>query len=111
MRGYQNNSLGPRDDNDDPLGGNFRALFGADLFFPTDFLYDKRRLRMSAFVDYGNVYADVEDFSFRDMRGAYGLQVRWLTAVGGISFNFASSFQDESGDDTESFQFDFGTSF
>ena len=111
LRGYLNNSLGPRDDNDDPLGGNFRMLFGADLFFPSDFLYDRQRLRMSAFVDYGNVFSEVEDFSLSDMKGSYGLQVRWLTAVGGISFNFASHFKDESGDDTESFQFDLGTTF
>ncbi len=111
VRGYSNNSLGPRDDNDDPLGGNFRLLFGTDLFFPTDFLYDRQKLRMSGFMDYGNVFTEVGDFSLSDMKGAFGVQVRWLTAVGGIAFNFAVPFQDESGDDTESFQFDFGTSF
>ena len=111
VRGYRSNSLGPQDSNDDPLGGNFRVLFGTDLFFPTDFLYDRARLRMSAFMDYGNVFSGVEDFSLTEMRGSYGLQIRWLTAVGGISFNFASHFQDESDDDTESFQFDLGTSF
>ena len=111
MRGYSNNSLGPQDDNDDPLGGDLRTLFGTDLFFPSDFLYDRQRLRMSAFADYGNVFAGVGDFDLGEMRGAYGLQIRWLTAVGGISFNFASHFQDQSNDETESFQFDLGTSF
>ena len=111
LRGYQNNSLGPQDDNDDPLGGNFRVLLSSDLFFPTDFLYDRNRLRMSAFLDYGNVFTDVGDFSWDEMRGSYGVQVRWLTAVGGISFNFASHFRDKSTDTTESFQFDLGTSF
>ena len=111
LRGYLNNSLGPRDDNDDPLGGEFRVLFGGDLFFPTDFLYDRQRLRMSAFVDYGNVFKDVGQFSLSDMKGAYGMQVNWLTAVGAISFNFASHFKDESNDDIESFQFNLGSSF
>ncbi len=111
LRGYSSNSLGPQDDNEDPLGGDFRVLFGTDLFFPTDFLFDRHKLRMSGFMDYGNVFSEVEDFSVSDMRGSYGLQVRWLTAVGGISFNFASHFQNESGDSVESFQFDLGASF
>ena len=111
LRGYFNNSLGPQDDNDDPLGGEFRVLLGADLYFPTDFLYDRQRLRMGAFVDYGNVFEDVGEFSVSDMRGAYGLQVRWLTAIGSISFNFSSHFNDQSGDEIESFQFDLGGSF
>ena len=111
LRGYLSNSLGPRDDNDDPLGGDFRLLLGADLFFPTDFLYDRNRLRVSAFTDYGNVFSGIGDLSLSDMRGSYGLQVYWLTAVGGISFNFASHFQDEPNDDTESFQFNIGSSF
>ena len=111
LRGYRRNSLGPRDTNDDPLGGDFRTLLGADLFFPTDFLYDRQRLRMSAFVDYGNVFGKAGDFSLDEMRGSYGLQMRWLTAVGGISLSFASHFQDQSGDDAEAFQFDLGTTF
>lgn len=111
LRGYFNNSLGPRDSNGDPLGGEFRVLLSSDLYFPTDFLYDRRRLRMSAFADYGNVFTDVGEFSPGDMRGAFGLHTRWLTAVGSISFNFASHFKDRPGDETESFQFDLGGSF
>ncbi len=110
-RGYFNNSLGPRDNNDDPLGGEFRVLFGADLYFPTDFLYDRQRLRVSTFVDYGNVFEDPGEFSVTDMRGSYGLHLRWLTAVGGISISLSSHFNDQAGDETESFQFDLGGSF
>ena len=111
VRGYSNNSLGPRDDNDDPLGGDLRVYFNTDLYFPSDFLYDQQKLRMSAFLDYGNVFTEANDFDVGEMRGAYGLQVRWLTAVGGVSFNFSLPFKDEPDDDTESFQFDLGTSF
>ena len=111
LRGYFNNSLGPQDVNGDPLGGDFRVLLGTDLYFPTDFLYDRQRLRVSAFVDYGNVFENVGEFSVTDMRGSYGLHLRWLTAVGSISLSFASHFKDQAGDETESFQFDLGGNF
>ena len=111
VRGYFNNSLGPRDAQNDSVGGNFRILGGADLFFPTDFLYDKNKLRMSLFTDVGNVFAYAEDFKTDELRGSYGLQIQWLTAIGGISFNFASHFNDKREDRTESFQFDLGTRF
>ena len=111
VRGYLNNSLGPKDRNNDSVGGNFRTLSNFDLFFPTDFLYDSKKFRASVFTDIGNVFAYADDFSAGDLRGSYGLQVQWLTALGGISFSFASHFKDQAGDDTERFQFNLGTSF
>ena len=111
VRGYASNSLGPRDNDDDPAGGNFRVLGNIDLIFPTDFLYDRKKLRMSAFLDFGNVFANAEEFSASDIRGSYGLQVQWLTAIGAISFNFSSPFGDDDTDEPESFQFDLGTAY
>ena len=113
VRGYANNSLGPKDktEDNDPLGGNFRVLGNMDLIFPTDFLYDRKKLRMSVFTDVGNVFKSAEDFSTSDLRGSYGLQFQWLTAIGAVSFNFASVFGDDENDDTESFQFDLGTAY
>lgn len=111
VRGYANNSLGPRDSRDDPIGGNFRLVGNLNLYFPTDFLYDRKSLRMSLFTDVGNVFEDYNDVGLTDMRGSYGLQVQWITALGGVSFNFASHYNDEQGDETERFQFDLGTRF
>ena len=111
VRGYQRNSLGPRDSRNDPIGGNFSLIGNFNLYFPTDFLYDRKSLRMSLFTDVGNVFTDYDEFSLSDMRGSYGLQVQWLTALGGVSFNFASHYNNEQGDRTEGFQFDLGTRF
>ena len=113
VRGYQNNSIGPKDpfDLDDAIGGNFRLLGNFDLFFPSGAIYDPAKLRMSLFTDVGNVTEKFNDFSLGDMRGAVGLNVSWLTAIGAVTFNFATHYNDERDDDTESFQFDFGTSF
>ena len=113
VRGYQNNSIGPRDpiDPDDAIGGNFRLLGNFDLFFPSGAIYDPSKLRLSLFADVGNVAEEFSDFSLGDMRGSAGLHVSWLTAIGAVTFNLATHYNDERDDDTESFQFDFGTSF
>ncbi len=111
IRGYANNSLGPLDDDGDSVGGNFRVIGNFDLYFPTDFLYDKRRFRTSIFADLGNAFRNAEEFETSELRGAFGLQVQWLTGIGGITFNFASHLNDQSEDDTESFQFELGTNF
>lgn len=111
VRGYLNNSLGPRNSSDDPEGGNFRVIGNFDLFVPTAFLYDPERLRVSVFTDIGNVYEDIGDFDTSTLKGSLGLNVSWLTAIGAVTFNLATHYNDEEGDETESFQFDLGTNF
>ena len=111
VRGYLNNSLGPRNSFDDPEGGNFRAVGNFDLYFPTGFLYDPKRLRASIFSDIGNVYEDFGEFDSSELRGSLGLNVSWITAIGAVTFNFATQYNDKPDDRTESFQFDLGTNF
>ena len=111
IRGYLNNSLGPRNTFDDPEGGNFRTVGNFDLYFPTAFLYDPKRLRASIFTDIGNVYEDFSDFDISEFRGSVGLNISWITAIGAVTFNLATQYNDKHGDETESFQFDLGTNF
>ena len=114
VRGYLNNSLGDeniRDSEDRPLGGNFRAVGNFDLYFPTGFLYDPKRLRVSVFTDIGNVFKDFSDFDVSELRGSMGLNVSWITAIGAVTFNLATQYNDKPDDRTESFQFDLGTNF
>ncbi len=111
VRGYENNSLGPRDSFDDSFGGNFLTTARAQLFFPPPFFESKNKARLSLFVDAGNVFEEFEDFDASEVRGSFGLGVNWITGFGGISAAVASTFNDDSEDDTESFQFSLGTSF
>ena len=111
VRGYASNSLGPRSSTDRPDGGNFRTVGNFDLYFPTDFLYDSKRLRASIFSDIGNVFGDFEDFDFSELKGSLGINVSWITAIGAVTFNFATQYNNKSEDETETFQFDLGTNF
>lgn len=113
VRGYESNSLGPRDSFDDPFGGNFLTTARAEILFPPPNLLfiTKDNARLSIFLDVGNVFEDVDDFDSSEVRGAVGLGINWVTGLGGISAALASTFNDEAEDDTETFQFNLGTSF
>ena len=111
VRGYENNSLGPRDSFDDSFGGNFLTVGRAQILFPPPFLENKNRARIALFVDAGPVFAEFEDYDTSEVRGSAGLGLSWVTGLGGISAALSSPFNDQEGDDTETFQFNLGTSF
>ena len=111
VRGYESNSLGPRDSLDDTFGGNFMTTARVQILFPPPIIENKNRARLALFVDAGNVFEEFEDFDSSDIRGSFGLGVNWITGLGGISAALSSTFNDGPEDDTESFQFNLGTSF
>jgi len=128
VRGYESRSLGPRseglsyvrnntrDPSPDPIGGNFLTEASMELIFPTPFAAESRSVRTFLFVDAGNVFEterdDVfADFELQDMRTSAGIGLTWLTAIGPLSFNLAKALNDQSGDDTEVFQFSLGQTF
>ncbi len=111
VRGYEPNSLGPRDSFDDSFGGNFLTTARVQVLFPPPFIENKNRARLALFVDAGNVFEEFDDFDSADVRGSFGLGLSWITGLGGISAALASPFNDQEDDDTEVFQFNLGTSF
>lgn len=111
VRGYTSNTLGPKDSRGDAFGGNFLTTAGVEVYFPVPQLMDPTRFRMGMFADVGNVFEDVDEFETSELRSSVGLEVNMLTGMGGITFSFSSPLNDEDEDQTESFQFEFGTSF
>ena len=111
VRGYRANSLGPRDSKDRAYGGNLLTTAGFEVFFPIPALADAQRFRLGLFTDIGNVYEDIDEWEASELRGSYGLELNMITGLGGISLSFSSTYNDEANDKTESFQFEFGTSF
>ena len=111
VRGYESNSLGPRDSRDDTFGGNFATAARVQILFPPPIIENKNRARLALFVDAGNVYEEFDDFDSSEIRGSFGLGVNWITGLGGISAAISSPFNDQPEDDTETFQFNLGTSF
>ena len=108
VRGYETSSIGPRDSNGEILGGSKKLVGNVELLFPVPFFSQEKALRMSAFVDGGMVD---DSFSFEEARFSTGLAVSWISPLGPLKVSLAAPLKDEEGDDTEVFQFTFGTNF
>lgn len=116
LRGFERNSLGPRDENDDPTGGNFRALGRAEVRFPIAQDDEGNNLRMSTFIDAGQVWDREEpgadgDVSLSDLRYAAGLGLVYYSPIGPLTMSVARPLNEEAEDETQFFQFTIGAFF
>ncbi|WP_018995371.1 outer membrane protein assembly factor BamA [Thioalkalivibrio sp. ALJ2] len=126
VRGYEDNRLGDqrelrefrdenvpatRDSNDDPYGGRFRTTISGELFYPLPFAADNDAVRMSTFVDAGNVFNDPGDWDVGELRASAGFAITWFSPVGPLSFSVAEPLNDQPEDDIQRFQFLLGASF
>jgi outer membrane protein assembly factor BamA/autotransporter translocation and assembly factor TamB len=88
LRGFSQNAVGPIGSDGVPLGGEAMLVFNNEVRFPLFKIFDG-----VAFVDIGNVFNKVTDFSLTDLResGGIGLRARtpWflLRADYGIPFD------------------------
>ncbi len=113
VRGYEANSLGPvynleQDGSDRPKGGRIEVVSTAALVFPMPFVDDSTNLRISLFVDAGNVFANVEDVKLEEFRVATGLGISWITPIGPLSFSLSRPLNAKDNDKTQTFQFNLG---
>jgi outer membrane protein insertion porin family len=112
VRGYEDNTLGPLDSNDRPLGGNFKLTGGAELILPLPFFRDVKSIRISGFFDAGNVYdLSNENLDLGELRYSAGLSGIWVSPFGIVSVSVAQPFNDGPDDRLQPFQFTFGSSF
>lgn len=111
VRGFEDNSLGPRDSVNDPIGGNFKTTGTVQLLFPPPFLTESNAVRLSLFYDIGNVFAGAGDWSGGDLRMSVGLGATWLSPVGPLAVSIAQPLNDKAGDEVQQFQFTLGAGF
>lgn len=108
VRGYDDNTLGPRDSRNDPFGGSTKLIGKAELFFPVPFVEDVKSIRVGTFIDGGMVS---DKFNVSDMRYSVGLSGEWLSPFGALSVSFAYPLNAGENDEEQSFQFSFGSGF
>ncbi len=112
VRGYDGNSLGPRDaTTNDPLGGNKKVVTNLELILPNPFVENSKSVRFSTFYDAGNVFAENESIDLGKLRTSLGVALIWITPVGIMRFSWANALNDKPGDDTKTFQFTLGSTF
>ena len=111
VRGYETNSLGPRDSKDDAEGGNLQVIGTAEVLFPIEALVSADTFRVGVYFDLGNVFAEVDDYETSELRQSVGVSAKWFSVIGPIEFSYAIPLNDESGDETQPFQFALGAQF
>ena len=108
VRGFDDNTLGPRDSRNDPFGGSSKIVGKAELFFPVPFVEDVRSVRIGSFFDAGSVS---DGFGVGDMKYSVGLSGEWLSPFGALSVSFAYPINADDDDEAKRFQFSFGSGF
>jgi outer membrane protein insertion porin family len=114
VRGFRDNTLGPRSEviggyDGQPLGGALKTTGSLEMYFPK--LFDSKAARISAFVDFGNVFAGTSDFDAAELRASAGISLLWRAPVGPISISYAMPLRSEDEDEIERLQFTFGGAF
>ncbi|MFT5331197.1 MAG: translocation and assembly module TamA [Parasphingorhabdus sp.] len=95
VRGYGYQSIGPRDVNNDPLGGRSLVEFSLEARVKTGFFGGN--LGIVPFVDAGNVYtSSTPDFS--GLRYGAGLGVRYYSDFGPIRIDVGTPINPQPGD-------------
>lgn len=111
VRGWKANTLGPRYSNDEPSGGAFKTVANTQMIVPVPFMEKSENVRVAAFFDIGNVFENPSDFDANELRYSVGLSGLWLSPLGPIVLSVAAPLNEQSGDETEVFQFSFGVPF
>ncbi|MFT5657277.1 MAG: outer membrane protein insertion porin family [Gammaproteobacteria bacterium] len=111
VRGYERNSLGPRDSKNDPFGGNFQVINTAELLIPFESLGSSDTFRVALYFDAGSVFKDTSTYQSSELRQSVGISAKWFSVVGPIEFSYAFPLNDQPGDDIRNFQFALGASF
>src|SRR5690606_1327303 len=111
VRGYNINTLGPRDNNNLALGGSKRIVGNVEVLFPVPFMKDDKSVRLSAFADGGTIINSFSGLGFDDFRYSAGLAATWISPMGPLKFSIAQPLNDKPGDKIQRFQFQFGQVF
>ncbi|OBS11037.1 outer membrane protein assembly factor BamA [Acidihalobacter prosperus] len=112
VAGYQDYSLGPQDPVSGlPVGGDLKVVGRMSLIFPMPFLKNSSSVRLSTFVDAGNVFATPQTYKTKDLRASAGIGLEWLSPIGPLSFSVAKPLNAKPGDHLQLFQFNIGTYF
>ena len=121
VRGYDLNSLGPRDDfilsvtNSTQrrllaVGASKRVVGNIELMFPVPFLKDDRSLRLSLFVDGGTTFNRFSELN-NLIRYSTGIALTWVSPMGPLKVSIAEPLNDIPVDNLQRFQFMFGQQF
>ena len=111
LRGFESGRVGPRD-GEDYIGGNYAYSINFASNIPQIF-EDSQNLDFLIFAD----AADIRGVDYNStidgegLRSSVGIALDWMSPVGPMNFTLAYPVTKETGDKTETFRFNLGTTF
>lgn len=105
LRGFKYRDIGPRDINDEPLGGKSYYFGSLEYSIP---IID--RLRFAVFYDIGNVYQDAYDFDFSQWNDNVGIGVRINLPIGPLRLDYGYPIHNDTAPDGSG-RFNFGVGY
>ncbi len=109
VRGFQPASLGPRDADNYPRGGQSKFVASAEFLFPMPGVGKDQSVRMFVFTDVGNVFPTA--FDFNDLRASVGVGLNWISPLGPLKLSLGYPVRKKPDDKLQNFQFQIGTGF
>jgi outer membrane protein insertion porin family len=106
VRGFEENSIGPRGDEGNPVGGDLLVSGNAELRFPLFW-----GIGGAAFVDGGGLYLRDQGVSLGEFRESAGPGLRYLTPVGAISLDYGFKLDRREGESLGEIHFTIGNIF
>ncbi|MBM4128907.1 MAG: outer membrane protein assembly factor BamA [Nitrospira sp.] len=106
VRGYKQDSLGPKGADGNPTGGN--AFLCGNLELRT---YLGKGLGFVTFLDGGNVWLKTNDVDLEDVKYTVGLGLRYSTPVGPIRIDYGHKLDREPGESRGEIHFYIGHAF
>ena len=106
VRGFKQDSLGPKGVDGSATGGNYQVILNAEMRFPLEhgFLF-------ATFLDAGSVWLSNDLQNDWDIRESAGLSLRYVTPVGPISLDYGWKLDRRPGESPGEWSFTIGMVF
>ncbi|MFV1956367.1 MAG: outer membrane protein assembly factor BamA [bacterium] len=108
LRGFEYRSVGPLDEDDEPLGGSKSFLINLEIKYP---LVRDAKINGVVFLDTGNVWEDNEEISLGDLRKGAGFGFRWSSPLGLLRLEWGFNLDPKPGEENPGWEFSIGTLF
>ncbi len=106
VRGFEQDSLGPKGDDGSATGGNYQLILNAEMRFPLE-----HGFLIAAFADAGSVWLSGDPANDFDLRESAGISLRYVTPVGPISVDYGWKLDRRSGESPGELSFTVGMVF
>lgn len=103
VRGFRLRDVGPKDENQEPIGGRSSAFVSAEYTVPIPGM----PMRLAGFYDIGMVWEDAYEFRTDDLNSSVGVGIRFDFPQFPLRFDYAWPLQTDEFNDRKSARFSF----